>query len=394
MRNRTGKQEMCEAFRSAFGTEPSAFFQAPGRVEICGNHCDHQNGKVIAAAIDTYTFAAVRPRTDSIVRICSEGYGEIQLDISDLSVHEEEKGSSAGLVRGMAKALAHIRPVSGGFSAYMESEIEPGSGLSSSAAFEVLLGRILLSDGSASHHAQEDDMERAFIIADAGRFAENVYFGKPCGLMDQAASAAGSLVYLDLRDPEAHAGEKLPSPFGNGEYDLCLVHTGGSHADLTNAYAEIPMDMRRVAELLGAKVLRDVDEKEFYTRIPMLREQAGDRAVFRAMHFFDEMKRVERCRESMLRGDVNGVISAIRESGESSSVLLQNVETGRDPMRQDMAMAIALSKEILCGQGAVRVHGGGFAGTVLAVVPSVRMGEYTERMEAVFGKGSVCRIRI
>lgn len=355
-------------------------FSAPGRTEISGNHTDHQHGCVLAAAVDLETTAEVTLRPDSIIRVASEGYAPVEIDLNDLSVHAEEKNTTAALVRGVAAAFAQRGCKLHGFDAAVCSTVLPGSGLSSSAAFEVLIGTIcneLFFDKKCS----------AIEIAQIGQYAENVYFGKPCGLMDQMASSVGGLVFIDFADPAHPAVRQAAFDFAHCGYTLCTLDSGADHADLTDEYAAIPEEMRRVARVFGKDVLREVDEAEFYTKLKATREAAGDRAVLRAMHFFDENRRVQQQVQALERDDFEGFLAGVRDSGRSSWMLLQNVVPAGSREHQQMALALAACEKQLAGRGACRIHGGGFAGTLLAFVPNEALASFRANMEAVLGEG-------
>ena len=362
-------------------------FSAPGRTEISGNHTDHQHGCVLAAAVDLETTAEVTLRPDPIIRVASEGYAPVEIDLNDLSVHEAEKNTTAALVRGVAAAFVQRGCQLRGFDAAVRSTVLPGSGLSSSAAFEVLIGTIcneLFFDRKCS----------AVEIAQIGQYAENVYFGKPCGLMDQMASSVGGLVFIDFASPSHPAVRQAAFDFAHCGYTLCTLDSGADHADLTDEYAAIPEEMRRVARVFGKDVLREVDEAEFYANLKSAREAAGDRAVLRAMHFFDENRRVQQQVQALEAGDFEGFLAGVRDSGRSSWMLLQNVIPTGSREHQQMALALAACEKQLAGRGACRIHGGGFAGTIQAFVPSDMTEEYAEKMEKVFGKGSCYKLYI
>ena len=358
-------------------------YRSTGRTEIIGNHTDHQSGCVIAAAIDRYVTAEVIPGEDGRVTLAQDGFREISFDLSDTQIREEEKGTSASLARGVVAYLKDHGFNLHGFKARVTSQVPPGSGISSSAAYEVLLGRILtdLSDqGSAD----------PVTLALAGLFAEKEYYGKPSGMMDQMAIANGGFTYMDFgtSDPEQPEIESLdfnPEDYG---YKLCLVRTGGSHADLTHEYAAIPYEMGRVAAYFGERVLRAVKPEDFYAAVPALRSQAGDRAVLRAAHYFDENKRVQELRAAIKHKDMDQYLKIIRASGHSSYELLQNICPADAVSDQSMAVALMVSNRILNGAGASRVHGGGFAGTIQSYVPSDLISDYRKEMEKVFGEGA------
>ena len=355
-------------------------FSAPGRTEISGNHTDHQRGCVLAAAVNLETTAEVSLRPDPVICVASEGYAPVEIDLNDLSVHTAEKNTTAALVRGVAAAFAQRGCRLHGFSAAVRSTVLPGSGLSSSAAFEVLLGTIL-------NELFFEKRLSAVQIAQIGQYAENVYFGKPCGLMDQMASSVGGLVFLDFADPEHPDVRQIPFDFARCGYTLCTLDSGADHADLTDEYASIPAEMHRVAQVFGREVLHEVSEADFYAALKTVRETAGDRAALRAIHFFDENRRVRRQVQALENGDFECFLAGVRDSGRSSWMLLQNVIPTGSREHQQMAFALAACEKQLAGRGACRVHGGGFAGTLLAFVPNDALSSFRTGMEAVLGAG-------
>ena len=356
-------------------------FSAPGRTEIGGNHTDHQHGCVLAAAVDMTTTAEVTLNGTKRIRVNSEGYKPVEIDLSDLAVKGSEKNTTAALIRGVAAAFAQRGYKLAGFDAKVSSTVLPGSGLSSSAAFEVLIGRIL-------NGLFADNAVSAIEIAQIGQYAENVYFGKPSGLMDQMASSVGGLVFIDFADPKRPIVEKIDHDFAHCGYTPCILDSGADHADLTDEYAAIPQEMRSVARCFGKEVLREVNEAEFYAQLKQVREQTGDRAVLRAMHFFDENRRVLEQVQALKNGDFEGFLAGVRASGRSSWMLLQNIIPLGSTAHQQMALAQALCEKLLDGRGACRVHGGGFAGTILAFVPDEMLGQFRSGAEAVLGEGS------
>ena len=359
--------------------EQTLCFSAPGRVELSGNHTDHQHGCVLAAAIDLTTTARVTPGGDAI-RIESEGYAPVEVSLAQLDPRPEEKNTTAALVRGVAAAFRQRGAALGGFTARVRSTVLPGSGLSSSAAFEVLLGRIL--NGLFCRSAL-DPLE----IAGIGQYAENVYFGKPCGLMDQMASSVGGAVFIDFKDPADPRVERLDfDPAADG-YRLCIVDSGADHADLTEEYAAIPRELGEVCALFSRQVLRQIPEADFYAHLPAVRLAVGDRAVLRAMHVYDENRRVLRQAEALRQGDFGTFLSLVNASGDSSWLYLQNVIPAGSRREQAMALTIALCRRLLGGRGAVRVHGGGFAGTVLAFVPEDGLDAFCAGIETTLGAG-------
>jgi len=350
------------------------FFSAPGRVEIGGNHTDHQHGRVLAAAINLETTCKAIPNGTNIVNITNKQYGSISVDLSNLSIRDDEKETSASLVRGVAAWFAERGYKVGGFDAEISSTIPAGSGLSSSAAFEVLLGNVFkgLLDADVS----------PLDIAIAGQYAENKYFGKPSGLMDQAASSFGGLSMIDFKDPLNTVVRPIKADLSG--YALCVVATGDDHADLTAEYATIPEEMKTVASHFGKEYLREVSPVNFYKEIGKMKN-LSKRAILRAIHFFADHERVLEQADALEQGNVQRFLDLINESGRSSLAYLQNVFSTSNPHNQELTLALALSERILAGKGAWRVHGGGFAGTILAFVPNELKDEYNKQMSAVFG---------
>ena len=369
------------AFKDRFGTDAAYVFSAPGRTELSGNHTDHQHGCVLAAAVTMETQAAVAQNGCDRIRIQSEGYPMCEIDLSDLSVHPEETNSTAALIRGVAARFRQLGCALGGFDAYVTSTVLPGSGLSSSAAFEVLVGTII-------NHLFYGKKATAVQVAQIGQYAENVYFGKPCGLMDQTASSVGNIITIDFADPEHPVVERLEFDFAHSGYCLCILDSGADHADLTDEYAAIPQEMKAVAAVFGKSVLREVDEQEFYDRIAEARAKCGDRAVLRAIHFFEENRRVQLQVRALRNDNFEAFLQYVTESGRSSQLYLQNVTPLGAAAHQDMAFTLALAEKLLNGHGACRVHGGGFAGTALAFVPKESLEAFRAGFEKVMGKGS------
>ena len=359
------------------------YFSAPGRVELGGNHTDHQHGCVLAAAVDLEMRAAVTPNHDGVIRVFSQGFAPVEVALGDWTPRPEERNTTAALVRGMAAQFIRRGAALTGLDVRVTSQVPVGSGLSSSAAFEVLLGRVfsgLCCGGSVS---PED-------IARMGQTAERDYFGKPCGLMDQMASSVGGLVYMDFADPVHPAMERIDCDLGASGYGLFIVDSGADHADLTADYAAIPAELEQVCRVFGAEVLRQVDETEFYRRLPAVRAAAGDRAVLRAIHVFDENRRAAAEAEALRKGDFPAFLALVNASGASSWQYLQNVTAG-DPRQQALAVTLAMCRRALGGQGAVRVHGGGFAGTALAFVPDDRREMFRRTVEQTLGTDK-CRL--
>ena len=378
---------LTQTFRTNANAELSVF-SAPGRTELGGNHTDHQHGRVLAASVDLDVLAAV-VRTDSgLLRVQSEGYPLVEIELGDLAPRPEEINTTAALLRGVAARFAQLGCSfhGAGLDAYVVSNVPGGSGLSSSAAFEVLIGTIindLYFDGKCT----------AVEIAQIGQYAENVFFGKPCGLMDQTASAVGGVVAIDFLDPAHPVVERIEFDLHTEGYALCILDSGAGHGDLTGEYAAITDELRKISGYFGRDFLRDVPEADFYNAaaIPALRELAGDRAVLRAMHFFDENARALAQAQALKDGDFARFLRLVSSSGKSSALYLQNVIPTGQTANQELMLTIALSERILGGRGAVRVHGGGFGGTAQAFVPLDMVDAFKSRVEAVLGEGA-CHI--
>lgn len=370
-----------EEFVKLFGEGEAEIYSAPGRSEVGGNHTDHQHGEVLAASVNLDAIAVVRRTDDNRIQLLSEGYPMITVELSELEAKKKEEGTSIGLIRGMAYGLAKNGHTIGGFQAYVTSDVLGGAGLSSSAAFEVLVGTIL--------SGLYNDMSISPVeIAQVAQFSENVYFGKPCGLMDQMACSVGGLIHIDFKDTKNPVVEKVNVDFSAYDHSLCITDTKGSHADLTDEYAAVPAEMKQVAGYFGKEVLRDVDEAAFFGQIAALREKFGDRPVLRSIHFFAENRRVEQQVEALQQGQFERFLQRIRESGDSSFKYLQNVYTNKDVQNQAVSIGLAVSESILPGHGVSRVHGGGFAGTIQAFVKNDFVEEYRKTLDAVFGEGS------
>lgn len=370
-------------FNEAFGASPEALFSAPGRTELGGNHTDHQHGRVLAAGVDLDILAAVSPNRSGTIRVQSEGYPLIVVDLAELTPKVEEINTSAALIRGVAARMAGLGcPLEkAGFDAYMVSDVPGGSGLSSSAAFEVLIGTILndLYWGGKCTPVE---------IAQIGQYAENVFFGKPCGLMDQTASSVGGVVAIDFADTNHPVVEQVALDLTAKGYALCILDSGAGHADLTDEYAAITNELKAVCRCFGKEVLRDVPEAEFLAGLPQVRQAAGDRAALRAFHIYAENQRAAQEAQALRNGDFDGFLRLVRESGRSSAMYLQNVVPAGQTANQELMLTIALCECILNGRGAVRVHGGGFGGTAQAFVPLDLLEQFKARTEAVLGEGS------
>ena len=372
----------CDSFKDLYPVSGEIrLFSAPGRTEVGGNHTDHQHGCVLAGSVDLDVIAVVSPNEDGIIRIKSEGYPEDIVDINDLSKKDNEVGKAISLIRGVCFKFAEQGFALKGFNAYTTSNVLKGSGLSSSAAFEVLLGNIL--NGLVA-----DNKVSPIEIAKIGQFAEREYFGKPCGLLDQMASSLGGFTYADFHDPENPITESIELDLASYGYSLCVVDTGGNHADLTDDYAGITVECREISQTLGVSYLRDADSDEFYRNIAKLRADCGDRAVLRAFHFFNEQNRVLEQKSALKEGRFEDFLKLVNESGQSSFDYLQNLYSTSNVTEQGLPLGIALTKQFLKGKGACRVHGGGFAGTIQCYVPTDMVAEYKKTVEAVFGNGS------
>ena len=355
-------------------------FSAPGRTEISGNHTDHQCGCVLAAAVNLETVADVRLNGTNNIWVQSEGYPTIKVDLDDLSVHEEEKNTTAALIRGVANSFVQCGAILQGFDAVVNSTVLPGSGLSSSAAFEVLFGTIL-------NELFFDKQLSAVEIAQIGQYAENVYFGKPCGLMDQMASSVGGMVYIDFENPQEPVIEKINFDLGKAGYALCIIDSGADHADLTDEYAAIPYELKEVCNFFGKEVLRQIPEEDFLKALPDLRNHVSDRAILRAIHVYQENKRVKVQAAALRNEDLYAFFHLVRQSGHSSWMYLQNIYPAGSIMKQEVALTLALCDTLLQGRGAYRVHGGGFAGTVQAFVPFDILDQFKTEIENVLGAG-------
>ena len=373
-----------DGFQQTFGAgedTPVTLCSAPGRTEICGNHTDHQHGRVLAAAVNVDFLVCAAPNGGDTIRFQSEGWPLVEVRLDGKGPRAEERESTASLVRGMAELAARRGHPVKGFDAYAVSDVLPGSGLSSSAACEVLLGVIV-------NHLFCQDAFTPVEIAQMGQGAENVYFGKPSGLMDQTASSVGGAVAIDFADPARPVVRSVAVDLNALGYALCIIDSGASHADLTDEYAAVPREMGAVAAFFGKNVLREVDEAQVLSHLPQLRKAAGDRAVLRALHFFADDARVEGEADALARGDMDAFLALVKESGRSSWEFLQNITPAGAVREQAMAVALAVAERALKGRGACRVHGGGFAGTIQAFVPLDSLEAFRAETEGGLGAGS------
>lgn len=376
-------EELKTKFAQRYGRDAEYIFFAPGRTELGGNHTDHQHGLVLAAAVTLDTKAAVAENDDGCIRVISEGYAPVTVPVDELSPRPEERNTAAALVRGVAAGFARRGYPLRGFDAYVVSDVLPGSGLSSSAAFEVLIGTVInVLSGCALNPAE---------VARIGQYAENEYFGKPSGLMDQTASAVGGIVAIDFAGPAAPVITPVEFNFAACGYALCIIDSGAGHAELTAEYAAIPNELKAVCRVFGKEYLREVDEREFYARIAEVRRAAGDRAVLRAAHVFGENRRCAAETAALAAGDFERFLQLVSESGRSSWMYLQNVIPTGSTARQELAFTLLLCERLLGGRGAFRVHGGGFAGTVQAFVPEDMLDDFRTGIDSVLGAGS-CRV--
>ena len=377
-----------DGLEAAFGAHTEAgLYSAPGRTEIGGNHTDHQHGRVLAGSVNIDMIAAAAPNGLNQLRVQSEGYDLCVIDLGDLAARKEEENTTMALLRGECEAFKERGAALSGLDVYISSNVPKGSGVSSSAAFEVLIG-VILNDCFMTKKVSPIE------IAQIGQWAENVYFGKPCGLMDQMASSVGGLVYIDFADPKNPIVEKVDYDFAHSGYTLCTIDSGADHADLTDEYAAMPVEMKAVAAFFGKEVLHDVDETAFYRHIAEVRKVTGDRAVLRAIHFFNENRRVKSQVRALKDGDFEAFLHLVNASGMASWTLLQNVTPAGYIQKQDMAFTIALCQQLLEGEGAVRIHGGGFAGTALAFVPNDRFARFKTCVEHVLGEGHCHKLTI
>ncbi len=381
--------KLIDGYHQRFGETGVHLFSTPGRLEIGGNHTDHNFGKVLAASIDLDSIAAAAKSSDDCITVFSQEYDQpfvVMLD--DLSLRSEEQGTTAALIRGVASRLRQLGYSIGGFAACIASDVPIGLGLSSSASIEVLIATIF----NALFNDSKINAEKIALIA---QYAENVYFGKPCGLMDQIICAVGGIVKIDFLDPQSPLVEKIDFDFTAAGYSLLVVNTGGSHADLTEDYALIPQEMKSVARQFGCEVCRQISEQELLNRLAELRSIVGDRAILRALHFLQENRRVDLQADALCHNDIQFFFRLIEESGNSSYRWLQNCIRSSSSTEQGIPLALALAEGFIrrCG-GACRVHGGGFAGTILVFLPHAQVAEFRALMESVFGLGCVKTLKV
>ena len=375
------KKRLDAGFAAAFGGAAERYFSAPGRTEVSGNHTDHQRGRVLAGAVNLDTVAAVRANGTNVIRVQSKGYPLCQVRLDALEPVADEINSTPALIRGVAARFAQLGCKVEGFDAYCESTVLPGSGLSSSAAFEVLIGTIINHLFFGGRVSQPE-------IAQIGQYAENVFFGKPCGLMDQTASAVGGLVTIDFADKERPDIRPVHFDFSTTGHALCIIDSRADHADLTDEYAAIPGELKALCAFFGKEVITEIPEEEFYAAIPALREKYPDRAIMRAIHEYNEHRRVPQQVACLEKGDFDGFLRLAKESGYSSWMYLQNVVPAGYVKQQAMAVALGLCEHYLQGRGAYRVHGGGFAGTVQAFVPFDLLESFRAGIDAALGEGA------
>ena len=377
-----------DEFEDLYGDRDNIrLFSAPGRTEVGGNHTDHQHGMVLAGSVDLDVIAIVSDNGSDTVRIKSAGYPMDEIDITELSVDTEEMGKASALIRGVCAAFRNNGYKLGGFDAYTTSNVLKGSGLSSSAAFEVLVSNII--NGLYNDHSVD-----ALTIAKYSQFAEREFFGKPCGLLDQMASSVGGFTFADFCDSANPVVEKIELDIADSGCTLCVVDTGGNHADLTQDYADVTIECKAVSKALGVEFLREADANEFYKNLAVIRNSCGDRAALRAFHFFNENERVAKQKKALKEADFCEFFKLVNASGDSSYKYLQNLYPTSNPAEQGLCLALALTSNFLDGEGACRVHGGGFAGTIQCYIPNEKLASYKQMIEAVFGKNSCVSLKI
>jgi galactokinase len=383
-------QHLDAEFISHFGEQERFFFSTPGRTEIGGNHTDHNHGRVLAASINLDSVAVAAKNNDHMVTVYSKGYQEpFQVDLKQLDPVVAEKGTTTALIRGIASRLTQLNGHIGGFNAVVTSDVLPGSGLSSSASIEVLLGTIF-------NNLYNNNCIQPEILAHIGQYAENNYFDKPCGLMDQMACAVGGIISIDFEDPQKPLVKKVDFSFDRERYSLLVVNTGGSHVDLTADYAAVPTEMKSVAKIFNSSTMRDVSHETFLKKILKLRKEVGDRAVLRAWHFLHENDRVVDEVRELESGNFERFLELVKASGDSSAKWLQNIFSTKDVQEQGVTLALALTEKYISdiNAGACRVHGGGFAGTIMVFLPDDQVAPYKDKMSSIFGLNSVLDLKI
>lgn len=384
---RTRYIKAIKAYEAIYGADEISIFSAPGRSEIGGNHTDHQHGEVLAASINLDAIAIVGKRKDNTVKVVSGDAGMITISLSGLNASKEEEGTTLSLIKGVLAGIRDRGYITGGFQAYITSDVLIGAGLSSSAAFETIIGAIINGLYNEMAITPVD-------IAIIGQYAENVYFGKPCGLLDQMTSSVGSLVYINFANPSKPVVEKIEYDLSGQGYSLCIVDTKGSHADLTADYAAIPAEMKKAAACFGKEFMGEVSKEELLTGLVKVRKEAGDRAALRSIHFVEENERVKKEVAALKQNDFFTFLKNVKASGNSSFKFLQNVYTNQDVTHQNVSVALAASEAVLDEDEVCRVHGGGFAGTIQAFVKNDHVSTYKDYMDLIYGKGSCSVLKI
>lgn len=376
-----------QQYNDLFGTDDVEIYSAPGRTEVCGNHTDHQNGMVLAASINLDAIAIVGKNNHNTIEIKSEGYPLLQFDCNHLDMIESEKETTTALVKGVLSKMKNEGYQIGPFKAYITSDVFSGSGLSSSAAFESLIGTII---SGLFNNMSISPVEIAMI----GQYAENVYFGKPCGLMDQMACSVGDFVHIDFKNPEKPIVNKIEFDIAEKDYSLCIVDTKGSHANLTDDYAAIPTEMKEIADFFNKEHLSEITKQDFIENLPNIYGKASDRSILRAFHFFNENERVAKAAQMLSEDNFEAFLSIIKESGTSSYQFLQNVYSNKYEQTQPVPITLAMSEYFLGNHGVCRVHGGGFAGTIQAFVKTDFVPEYKKQIEKILGFGTCHVLKI
>lgn len=379
---------LVDKHKELFNFDSASLFSTSGRTELGGNHTDHNLGKILAASINLDTIAAVNKTNDDIVTIISEGFSPVIVDLKDLNYNKDEENTTNGLVRGIAFAFKHKGLNIGGFVANTTTNVLKGSGLSSSAAIEVLCATIF-------NHLFNNDQLSPLNLAQIGQFAENEYYGKPSGLMDQTACASGGIISIDFKEKQSPKVKNIDFDFKKYGYDLIIVDTKGSHDDLTHCYSDIPFEMKSIAKFFNKEVLREVSYEDFLEKVPQIRKELNnDRAILRAFHFFNENNRVEQMCEALEKNNIDLYLSLVNKSGRSSYEYLQNLYDPNNPQEQGLSLALVLLDTLLKDKGAYRVHGGGFAGTIQAYIPSDNSEKYIKQLENIFGNNTVTKLQI